>query len=175
LNRRTILRLLTCLALVVPLQWSPKLEAQSSCQPVFDAITKVVTTPSHSYTTQSAATGNPRSTETIYTANKIYARVNGKWMDSSLKPSDVLAQEKENRQHTKASCQVVRSEVVGTEAATLYSMHSENEDTKTDAQMWISKSTGLPLREETDISDVGSAEKRHASTRYEYSNVKAPI
>jgi hypothetical protein len=31
--------------------------AADSCQPVFDALTKLITTPSHSYTTSTAANG----------------------------------------------------------------------------------------------------------------------
>jgi hypothetical protein len=46
----------------------PQAHAADSCQPVFDALTRVVTTPGHSYTTHTAALVNgskPRSSETI--------------------------------------------------------------------------------------------------------------
>ncbi|HEY6764015.1 MAG TPA: hypothetical protein VI386_04535 [Candidatus Sulfotelmatobacter sp.] len=45
--------------------------AADSCQPVFDAITKIVTTPSHSYST-SVVNGKARSTEIIYVQGKTY-------------------------------------------------------------------------------------------------------
>ena len=84
----------------------------------------------------------------------------------------MLEQEKENREHGKATCRYLREEVVGGEAAAVYSAHSENEDVKSDGQVWISKN-GLPLREELDI-DIGDPGKMHHSIRYEYSNVQVP-
>lgn len=47
--------------------------AADSCQPVFDALTKLITTPSHSYTTHAAAAANggkPAESETIYVGGK---------------------------------------------------------------------------------------------------------
>jgi hypothetical protein len=54
--------------------------AADSCQPVFDALTKIVTTPSHSFTTHTSPFlngGKPRTSETIYAQGKIYIRANG--------------------------------------------------------------------------------------------------
>ena len=51
--------------------------------------------------------------------------------------------------------------------------HSETEDIKSDATIWISKSRGLPLRAEGDY-DTGDPAKTHASIRYDYSNVRPP-
>ena len=41
--------------------------------------------------------------------------------------------------------------------------------------MWISKATGLPLREEMDTDTGGVIGKSHRSMRYEYSDVKPPM
>jgi hypothetical protein len=68
MNRQTILILLALLTVVGIVQWPSTLEAQDSCQPVFDALTKVVTTPSHSYSTHTGA--RQTSAETIYTQGK---------------------------------------------------------------------------------------------------------
>jgi len=56
----------------------------------------------------------------------------------------------------------------------VYGTHSERAkpDVKSDGQIWISKSKGLPLKDEIDISSDGF--KNHHSTRYEYANVQAP-
>lgn len=152
--------------------------AAESCQSVYDALTKVVTTPSHSYTTHTAAFpkgGKPRSSETIYAGGKVYIRVNGKWMASPVEPKDVLEHQRENRERGKATCQFMRSESVNGEAATLYSLHRENEGDKEDAQMWISNSTGLLLRSEQDMDVGGAAGKEHRSARFEYGNIRPPL
>ena len=90
-----------------------------------------------------------------------------------MTPQDMLKQEEENIRDSKSTCRHVRDEMVNGEAAALYMGHSENDGVKSDAQTWISKSRGLPLKTEEDI-DTGDGDKRHMSIRYEYSNVRAP-
>jgi hypothetical protein len=60
------------------------------------------------------------------------------------------------------------------EAVAVYSTHSETQDVKSDAQLWISKSKGVPLREELRIDVGGKLGKSHYSMRYEYGNVQPP-
>jgi hypothetical protein len=148
--------------------------AANPCQPVFDALDKVTTTPKHTYSSLTAVFthGQPRESETIVANGKVYIRVNGKWRAGM---GNLQEQQNENRQHTKRACQFVRTEMVGTEAAVLYSMHTESEDAKEDGQIWISNSTGLPLREDQDIDVGGAAGKEHRSTRFEYGNIQPPI
>jgi hypothetical protein len=88
---------------------------------------------------------------------------------------DVLEQEKENREHGKATCQFMRNEFIGAEPAMVYSIHSENEGDKEDGQMWISKSTGLLLRSDQDVNVGGVAGKEHRSARFEYGNIRPPV
>jgi hypothetical protein len=56
----------------------------------------------------------------------------------------------------------------------VYSMHRETEGSKEDDQMWISKLTGRPLRDEQDVDMGRNAGKDHRSVRFEYSNVQPP-
>jgi hypothetical protein len=49
---------------------------------------------------------------------------------------------------------------VNGEAAAVYSQHVETENDKMDVQVWISKSKGLPLREELDVDVGGKLGKR---------------
>lgn len=150
--------------------------AADSCQPVFDALQKLVTTPSHSYTTSTAAKGGmPRTAETIMVQGKKYIRVNGKWMDTRVTTQEVLEQEKESEKNGKASCQLVRSESVNGESASLYHLQRTTEDFKEDSQIWISTARGLPLREEQDIDMGGAIGKRHNSAHFEYGNVQPPM
>lgn len=149
--------------------------AQDSCQPVFSALTKVVTTPSHSYSTHTMH-GRTTTSETVYMQDKAFIRVNGKWIASPDGPKEILEQQTENRKHGNTTCQVVREESVDGKPATVYSLHTKSEDATEDAQMWIAKGTGLPLREEMDM-DVGggSMGKSHVSIRYEYGNIRPPM
>jgi hypothetical protein len=149
--------------------------AADSCQPVFDAMSKVLVTPSHVFSTEGAGTrvgAKPQNSESIYFGGAIYFKLNDKWIRSKMTAQQMLEQDKENREHGKATCRYLREEVVGGEAAAVYSAHSENEDVKSDGQVWISKK-GLPLRQEHD-TDIGDPGKIHRSIRYEYSNVQAP-
>lgn len=148
--------------------------AADSCQPVFDALQKLVTTPSHSYST-GVVNGKPTSTETIYIQGKTYIFARGKWMLSPATPHDVLQQELEDEKQGKSSCQFVRGESVNGEAAAIYSMRRDTEMLKEDGQVWISKVSGRALREEVDVDYSSAVGKGRLSARFEYTNVKPPM
>ncbi|HZR66713.1 MAG TPA: hypothetical protein VFA85_16345 [Terriglobales bacterium] len=151
--------------------------AAESCQPVYNALTKILTTPSHSYSTQTAplVNGEQRKGETIYVQGKTYMLVRGKWMLSPVAPNDVLEQELENEKQGKSTCQFIRNESVNGEAAAVYSMRRETDAAKEDGQIWISKASGLALRKEVDMEYGGKMGKMHLIARYEYTNVKPPM
>ncbi len=148
--------------------------AADACQPVFSAIQKLVTSPSHSYST-GVVNGKPTSTETIYVQGKTYIFARGKWMLSPATPNDVLQQELENEKQGKATCQFVRSESLNGEAAAVYSMRRDTETLKEDGQVWISRASGRALREEVDVDYGGAIGKGRLSARFEYNNVKPPM
>lgn len=156
---------------------NPAWALDSSCQALFEAMTKMVTTPTHVYTTETAAfrsDGRPTTNETIYAGGAIYAKVNGKWIRSTITPHDMVRQEQDNRKNAKDTCRYLHDESVSGEPAAVYSTHSESQDVKSDAQLWISKSKGLPLREELDMDVGGKLGKSHRSMRFEYGNVQPP-
>jgi len=152
--------------------------AVDSCQPVFDGMTKIVTTPSHSYTTRTAGSADsaqPALSETIYVDGKVYMRVSDKWMQRPATPQEALEELKDNRDRGKYTCQILRSGLIGVEPVTIYSVHSDTENFKEDSQMWISKATGRVLKEEQDVDMGGKTGKEHRSARFEYNNVHAPM
>jgi hypothetical protein len=109
--------------------------AADSCQPVFDALRKVATTPSHSYTTNTSVNGgNPAEGETIFANGQKYIRARGKWMRIPVTSQDVLEQEKEKEEKGKSTCQFLRNESVNGEAAKLYSVHREYDEVKEDGR-----------------------------------------
>jgi hypothetical protein len=156
--------------------WSAPASSQDSCQPVYEAMTKLAATPSHSYASMTDLSGGrATAAEFIYMQNKAYMKVGSSWTNGPMTPKELFEKEMQNRKNSHAKCQLVRSDSTEGQAATLYSLHGENEHAKEDAQVWVSKTTGLPLREEADIELSGSPGKRHVSNRYEYSNVRAPM
>jgi hypothetical protein len=161
------------------------LAAQSGCQLIDDAMNKVMTVPTHIYGAMSSVPSNgtkPRTdeashSETIYVGGSVYTKVGGHWSRGDWTPQQVMKQEQENRQKSKYTCRYLRDESVNGETAAVYSMHSERSDVghqTSDGQVWISKSRGLPLRDEVDIESGGPAGKNHYSGRYEYTNVQPP-
>jgi hypothetical protein len=147
--------------------------AQKDCLPVFDALDKVIVTPTHIYTTfKKAGSDKPQTTETIY-AKSIYTGEDGKWTRSEITLEAVGKQDQENRKKSKYTCSYVKDEPVNGEAAILYKSHAESPDDTSDAQIWISK-RGLPLRGEVDTVPKGKTAKTHYSVRYDYKNVEPP-
>ena len=173
----SMLFVLAALLMAISFLCPPAQAADSACQVVSDVGRKVLTTPTHIYTTRTAAfrSGDkPTMSETIYAGGAIYVRVNDHWTRSTITPQDMLQQKKDNQNNSKMTCRYLREESVNGEAAAVYSTHTETEDDKVDVQVWISKIKGLPLREELDVDVGGNLGKSHSSMRYEYGNVQPP-
>ena len=155
---------------------APAQSAQDSgCKALFDALDRLDTTPNHFFMTQisGSPTGKPENSEEILAGGVRYIKVYDRWKKSSMSRQKMEEQEKKSRQNAKEySCSVLRNESVQGEISTVYSTHSKNEFSTADAEIWISKSKGLILREEEDL-EVGGGTS-HFSIRYEYGNVHAP-
>jgi len=149
----------------------------ASCKPVLDAVEKQRTTSYHAYTTLPATLtgGKPRQGELIAAGGQHYILIDGQWKRSPMDQAAMVKQEQENIQNAKAlSCHRLREESAGGVPAVVYTEHSENEDTKSDGQVWVGTATGLVLRTETDMSMTDGSGTNHWATRYEYTNVQAP-
>jgi hypothetical protein len=90
-------------------------------------------------------------------------------------PQQVMKQEQENRKNSKPTCAYLRDEPVDGETAAVYSIRADTSDRKSEGHVWISKSRGLPLRQELDIDTVDKSGKNHHTMRYEYTNVQPPL
>ena len=146
-----------------------------ACKPVFDAMHKTLDTPNHMYTDRPDGHGKRATAEMITINGDRYIKVNEKWTKSRMTVAATREQEEENIKNAKAlSCKKTGDDSVNGEAATVYTEHSENEDTKSDGKIWVSKSRGVILKEEIDL-DTGGGDKEHVALRYEYGGVKAPI
>jgi negative regulator of sigma E activity len=86
----------------------------------------------------------------------------------------MLKQEQENIQNAKLyTCKSLPDETVGGVAANVYRVHSETPDVgKSDATIWISKSSGLPLKSDEDLNDGTSTQ--HHLIQWSYTDIHAP-
>ncbi len=146
------------------------------CKIALDAGEKTMRTPNHHYLTQTGGIygSEGRRSESIYTGEASYILYDGTWRRSPIDLKTMLAQEQENRRNTRSEhCAHLRNEAVEGETAGVYSMHYENDVAKVDALVWISRSSGLMLREELDM-DTGELGKSHTSMRIVYTGVRTP-
>jgi hypothetical protein len=112
-----------------------------ACKPVFDANHKTLETANHMYMDNLHANGKKVGGEMITVNGERYLLASGKWTKSRMTVADARAQEEENIKNAKVlSCKRTGDDTVGGEAATVYTEHTENEDTKSDGKIWISKS-----------------------------------
>lgn len=141
------------------------------CKPVTDAMLKVATTPHHAVTTES---DGKTVIEMITADGANYVKIRGVWKKSPWTPQDSVAQEQENIKSAKVyTCSRLPDDSVDGVPAFVYKAHSETPDVgSSDAQIWLSKATGMPLRAEAD-SNTGT--NLHTSTKYDYANIKAPV
>lgn len=168
MNRLAILPIAILITATVPLR------AASGCDTLVAAALKVLEVPAHLYMTGTSAGGAPRSVETIYLNGVTYNKVGGVWRKSPLPTKELEAGKRESEQK-QDSCVAVRDEAVNGEAATLYKVHSHEEQDTVDTQVWISKSKGLPLKQIDDIDvNGGPRGKSRTEIRYEYTGVTAP-
>ncbi len=148
------------------------------CQSLFDASDKLYGTPYHLYSTQTSPQidgGKPKTAETISVGGKLYIMTNGKWGVSPVSLPEEKQLEQRNRKNaTNLSCHYLRDETVDGESAAVYGAHSETERGINDNSVWISKSKGLILRQETDLNIGGGRATAHVVARYEYTDVQAP-
>ncbi len=166
------------LSFAVLLMAAPQYANDGGCKAVFDASNKVIVTPAHLYSSRTELRINKTTNnEMIYSggaSGAIYILIDGKWTRSRMTGGEMLKIQEDNRATQKATCQFLRDESINGEAATVYSGHAQSEDSNTSTTIWISKSSGLPLRQDVDIDVGGIAGKSHQSTRYEYTNVRPP-
>lgn len=173
---RTHLAILTTLLISAAAVQPARAAVDPSCKTVLEAMRKQLSTPAHAYTVKTPGLGGkkPETREMIRTGGAIYVQTEKGWRRSPMTVEDMRKQEEENIRTAKSmTCRYLRDEAVGGEAAAVYHSQADNQDVKSEATVWISKRTGLPLKSENDI-DTGDNDKQHLSIRYDYTNVAPP-
>ena len=147
----------------------------AACQRVLDAIIKQGSTPVHQKVSieSAAAPGRPILSEVIRTNDTMYMQIRGQWMTKAYDPQVSATEARAAMQKAPHTCTRLRSEAVDGQAADLYSVQSKTETFSTDAQIWISSASGLPLLQRTEMHTGGGGSNRH-EVRFDYSNVTPP-
>ena len=142
------------------------------CARVQKAFENVVTTPGHSYTTETSSQRGTKQTESISLDGKIYILSNSRWIVSPVTARDMLNELRRSGKHATLACKMLGEEKVEDRTATVYATTSQTGDSQNASKLWIDKVSGLLLRQEQDLT--GGGQTVHLSIRYEYGNVKAP-
>ena len=117
----------------------------------------------------------PARAEMIFTADKAYLRMNGGWrsMDySPLAQIDRINAVKASAEKAKQTCEKPTSDTIKGEAATVLVMHTDASGKRSDARLWISEKTGLPLKSEIRID--GGNEVAVVTDDFVYDHIEAP-
>jgi hypothetical protein len=148
------------------------------CKPWIDAMLKQTGTPTHVVLTETTPFrnhGKPTTLEMIYINDGDYIQMEGRWTHGLMSLKAMRQQEEENRRNAKSlSCRYMRDEAVGGRTAAVYLAQAvTEEDVKTATTIWVSKRTGLPLKNDTRIGP-SDKESLHVVMIYDYTNVHAP-
>jgi hypothetical protein len=174
MTRRAPLAPLGLLALLaLPCSAAAQSPLPLECQPMLTAGEKQFSVPSHALMTTTGMGPAPMQSEVISIDGATYVKVHDRWIKSPLTSEQLVKQSKDQITSARShSCKQMPDDVVGGVAASVYSSHTESGPGATDTQVWVAKSTGLPLKSEVDMNLSGR--KSHVSVRYEYGNVQAP-
>jgi hypothetical protein len=144
-----------------------------ACKPLLASLSKYINTPSHTYSETSKGTqGAARKTETINTGSQRFLLTAEGWTVSKMTSEDLQAQTRESL--SAVHCKYVRDEMAGTESAALHAFQDADDPASSGGHLWISKRSGLPLKQEQTINADTPAEAIHVSQRMSYDDVKAP-
>lgn len=168
-----LLGLLGFLALLSPAPAAAQNPVPAECQPMMTAGEKQFTVPSHAFMTTTGMGPAPMQSEAISISGATYVKVHDHWMKSPLSSEQLVKQSRDTMTSAKSySCKQLPDDAVSGVAASVYSSHTETGTGATDTQVWVAKSTGLPLKSEVAMNLSGR--KSHVSVPYEYANVQAP-
>jgi hypothetical protein len=115
---------------------------------------------------------SPVRAEMILTATTAYSQIDGAWHAvpfSAQQQIDMITAATQRTQQTPHTCQKVGNQQINGEAASLLIMRTEANGKVTEARMWISDRTSLPLRSEIHL-DNGTV----VTDDFRYDNIAPP-
>jgi hypothetical protein len=141
---------------------TPASEAAVAQAKVPHAVTHVMTVPGKS----------PVTMEMIFLGDKAYMRTNGKWasMPYSVREQiDTITTSRERAEKTAHTCQKLAGQSIDGQAASLFIVKGETNGKTSEARMWISDASGLPLKTEIHLGSGPDV-----TDEFRYANIQAP-
>ena len=137
------------------------------CAPVISSTIASAKAPHSSTVARTDASGHSSVGHLVQTTDLAYIERNGKWVSLKNSSQDLVDRVNENLKTTKLTCTRSGTEAINGEPTTVYTVHTENEGSTSDAKVWISAQN---LQVKTDVHTEGT----HAVTTVDYAHVKAP-
>jgi len=140
-----------------------------ACAPILSAMAKTLKA-DHATLTQS----DGRSINGITAGGVNYLQIDNVWKVSPLSPQDNQARSDENLRNAKTYvCQALPDSSIDGVTVANYRARTETEDAVVESKISISKTSGLAIQVDNDLS-AGEGKKSRYSTRYSYTGIRAP-
>jgi hypothetical protein len=144
-------------------------EPGPACAPILSAMAKTLKV-DHATLTQS----DGHTINGITAGGVNYLQIDNVWKVSPLSPQDNQARSEENLRNAKTYvCQPLPDSSIDGVTVANYRTRTETEDAVVESKISISKTSGLAVQVENDLS-AGESKKSRYSTRYSYTGVHAP-
>jgi len=144
---------------------------EGSCRVLQESFAKLESTSTHIYSSVfDGVDGTTTSLEMIQVRGVVYAKTADGWMKTALTPKDMVGESLQPR--VGGSCVFEKDDSLNGQSVAKFRVQSQGNDAK--GQVWISKSSGLPVRQDIEIKSNGNGRNTRTSTRFEYKDVVAP-
>jgi outer membrane lipoprotein-sorting protein len=138
------------------------------CAAVKDAVIAQTKVPYAASTVMALGSAPATTTQSISTGGRLYFQVNGTWQST---PHDAQKEvDKANAASKTGSCTHESDATVNGESTAVFLVHYKTEHSESDNRLWISKSTGLPLK-----TDVQFKDGIKVSIAFRYDNIQPPV
>lgn len=154
---------------VLMLTAAPAAADEAACRFVGDAVVKMAETPARETVTIDRPPTTIKS-DVVKTVDRMYVQAHGQWRSM---PYDARREATEAREKLKladAACSKEGREDIDGEAADLYKVHTAVDGHSTDMQLWISTTSGLPIK----VVSVVVESKMRSEIQLAYDKVVPP-
>jgi outer membrane lipoprotein-sorting protein len=103
----------------------------------------------------------------------MYMQLQGRWMARPYDGQKIASDARQAMDKSGHDCTRAGSEAVEGQPADLYVVRSKTAQGTSESKIWISPSSGLPLRQHTTLIEGATASGKH-DVVYDYKDVKAP-